>query len=355
MNETKKNFFQISTVSPTFSVSSIFSIFPTFSIFSILSVFSIFSIFSFPLFLFFGCSYGANFWITGDDDVDVRWENTDEAFSDLGNILTVGGSSYSFLVFTDIQFGKKGLPDTTELLSFLDDYATNHPTDPLQFALFLGDAAEHGKSGELKDFYALQNQLKEKLALKKIFSTLGNHDLYNEGLSEWKSKTQPGKQAFRFSVTATTSKGEIERSFYSIDTASSAFGSKQFNFFDKKLRADKTPKFILTHEPLHQMGDPLVYDMVCSFNQKSRIKMIQLLLETGVDFYFCGHAHTGGTYDWTEYTEYCFKSYTECQGKNHFYTAAVDEEAGILTIFRYENSSWRTGDNGAVSVEKFGL
>lgn len=300
--------------------------------------------------IFSSCQYGLNFWQWARDDVDNRWNSKSDAYTDLGNFLTVEKDEYTFLLFSDIHYGKTGFPETDQLLKFLDDYAKKNPTDPLRFVVCLGDIAEKGTFDEIRNYHNFEPKVMEKIKaanksagtlisedeprLNRIVTILGNHDLYNEGFDIWRLQTYPGTPGAKFTVTTKNGK---TRSFYNMDSASSAFGSYQFNFFDSKLRGDENSKFILTHEPLHQMGTPLVPELVVSFVQKDRLKMIQLLLETNVDFYFSGHVHSGGDYDWEEFKEFSFKSYTECQGDHCFYTVTVNEEEKTVKIDRYKN------------------
>lgn len=312
--------------------------------------------------VFFGCKFGLP---TLDEEASVngRWSSISEAFTDLGELLTQNESEYTFLVFTDIHYGKEGFPATDELLSFIEDYNTNpnHASNPLAFVLYLGDSGDSGSKSEFLGFAGLESQIMERIKdgidaaapkvfssdirKTRIFSSLGNHDLLNNGYSDWKSIHYPNKPGYKFTVTAKTSSGQtVTRSFYGADSASSAFGEKQYNFLRNAFSSDNNKKFFISHEPIHQMGEENPFtSLVVSFEQKDRLLMTQLLLENEIKLYFSGHTHAGGTYDWGEYTEFCCQSYTEKSGMHCFYTATVNEDTKRITINRYENINWSNG------------
>lgn len=314
----------------------------------------------------FSCKFG---FPTMDEEASVngRWDSISSAFTDLGELLSQNESEYTFLVFTDIHYGKEGFPVTEELLKFIDNYNFNHSSNPLAFVLYLGDSADTGSKSEFLGFSGLEKQIMEKIKtgidaappkdsssdIRKtnIFCSLGNHDILNGGYSDWKAFHYPHKPGYKFTVTAKNSSGQsVTRSFYGADSASAAFGANQYNFLKNAFSSDTNKKFFISHEPMHQMGEENPFtSLLVSFEQKDRLLMTQLLLENEIKLYFSGHTHAGGTYDWGEYAEFCCKSYTEKHGMHCFYTATVNEDTKRITINRYENINWSDGPSKVFS------
>jgi len=286
-----------------------------------------------------GCKWGY-LQTFAPGDVDDRWSAGADSYEDLGELFTAG-SSYTFLLFTDIHFGKSGFPDTKQLLSFIEEYNKTNPEGFL-FTAFMGDLSETGAESEYQDFKKFEEELLSCTGGSHIITVPGNHDFFQNGLEHWKKYCYPHKLGYRFGVKYTDSTGEHVRSFYGSDTTNSNIGSLQYEVLKAKIEADSNKKFMFTHEPIHQMGR-FTSSYMCSFDKEDGLKLQKLLLENKFNMYLSGHIHDSGIYARDNYLEYCFRSYTRNYGVNTFYTVTINEETSQITVKEYDNLKWSQG------------
>ncbi len=303
------------------------------------------------------CPYGLNFASFGKEDVASRFEREADAYEDLGTLYEQAGDEYTFLLFTDIHFGKMKY-DSKDLSSFITDYGRNHPESPLRFVLFLGDAADHGQDEEYELYTGFESDVMSAIRNgdpsvtdgirgQNFLAVMGNHDLYMHGYSGWKKSCFPFKESWKFTVKT----GSAERSFYCGDTSLGVLGSNQLNMLNTKLRGDPNPKVFLTHSPMSQLvWDRSIAALSITIDQDDRVKLQNLLFETETDMYLCGHNHFGGEKLWPGMMEVCFRSYTACQGKQCFYTVTINESEKKAVINQYELANWKSGNTKSITA-----
>lgn len=306
---------------------------------------------------FTSCPFGLNFAPFGKEDVAARFEKEADAYTDLGTLYEQAGDEYTFLLFTDIHFGKMKM-DSKDLVSFVTDYGQNHTESPLRFVLFLGDAADHGQKEEY-DLYtnfesevmaairAGDSSVTDGIRGQNFLAVMGNHDLFMHGYSRWKKSCYPFKESWKFTVRT----GSTERSFYCGDTSMGVLGSNQLDMLNAKLREDKNPKIFLTHSPISQLAwNKSIGALPLTIDQDDRVRLQKLLFETKTDLYLCGHNHFGGEKPWPGMMEVCFRSFTECQGNQYFYTVTVNESEKKAVINQYGLKNWKSGVTKSITA-----
>lgn len=236
-------------------------------------------------------------------------------------------SKYSFLIITDTHFGEERvdrhedefLKKFEELLSAADE--TLIP----RFIVNLGDTLNAGQKGGANNFNKVAENwtktAKEKLGISdyKIYSIIGNHDLYNDGWDVWKKNIWPYTSYYKFSVkTASSSQGF---SFYFLDSGNGVLGAPQFENLKKNLEKDSSPKIILCHYPIYAGGQ-----FYFTFNDTmERNKLISIYAKNNVKKVFEGHFHpSNDTYNFKEFVEVVNASYVY---KRSVTLVTVDETA----------------------------
>jgi len=116
-----------------------------------------------------------------------------------------------------------------------------------------------------------------------LFSAIGNHDLYNDGWDLYKKYIGPS--VFRFEY------GPCE--FIFIDAAAGTLGEDQMHWLEKMLHnyEGRNPaRFVLGHYPIYE-GE--VQTPASMGNTQERMMLTSLFDDYNVDYYLCGHKHTG--------------------------------------------------------------
>ena len=151
------------------------------------------------LFAFSSCAnYGFYQLLFGEEDVDDRFSG----FSDLSGETVLSSSlglngKYSFIVVTDVHIGASDVR-SSKMNDFLDEisslFESIDKTKIPRFIVNLGDTADGGHLSEYNDYNSYLEKIR-KLAVEKnvvssteafkIYTILGNHDLYNNGWTDW--------------------------------------------------------------------------------------------------------------------------------------------------------------------------
>lgn len=260
-----------------------------------------------------GCSqYGFFMGQFGEETVDERSPKlTDFGKLDLSGQTVPFSSIYSVLIVTDLHFGSEREElDEEGFLSWLDSYYQKYSEGESKdfsklprFAVNLGDTADGGREGQFKDFLRFENKLKAvagkylygendstpDLERKfKVWSILGNHDLYHSGGPYFKKLVYPYTSSYFFSFDADSSDSEPGFSFYFLDTANGTLGTRQLENLRKRLEADSRPKIVFSHYPVYAGGsdmfmllqDPIERNMILTCFAKTNVKQV-----------YEGHAH----------------------------------------------------------------
>lgn len=242
-------------------------------------------------------NYGFYQLLFGEEDVDERFSG----FSDLSGETVISsdlglGGKYSFIVVTDVHIGASDV-HSSKMNDFLDEisslFESSDKTKIPRFIVNLGDTADGGHLSECNDYNSylekIRNLAVEKKVVNaaedfKVYTILGNHDLYNNGWTGWKKTIYPYKSTYYFSLSS----GSSPFSFYFVDTGNGAFGTDQLDSLEKLLKSDPNPKMIFSHYPFYSDNVPLM----ALEDTAERNYLLSLFAKNNVKALFGGHVHT---------------------------------------------------------------
>ncbi len=183
--------------------------------------------------------------------------------------------SFSFLVFSDLHFGRddSGVYWKNDVfLDWLDAYPTT-----LAFALNLGDLTSESKELE----YRMAADFLQELENRGVpsHSLVGNHDV-REG----------GRALFRTHIHAQTACrfGYGGISFYLLDSGNASLGRTQLRALIEQASRDHNPKIFCSHVPFY--GGPDMYYFGLS-DAWERTLLVDTVLEAKVGLVLSGHLH----------------------------------------------------------------
>lgn len=266
-------------------------------------------------FIFASCAnIGFYQLLFGEDDVDERYSS----FLNLSEFAPVLPSDtdgkYSFIVVTDIHIGASDV-HASKIDDFLLKLSVLFSSDSQilipRFIINLGDTGDGGHASEYAEFNKyfgdggiIQNLAKDKGIVEKtsdfkIYSVLGNHDLYNNGWTNWKKAVWPYISTYYFSVSTKSDSGCVPFSFYFVDTGNGSLGKKQIDDFEKLLKIDQKPKLIFAHYPFYSDGTPFM----AIEDTAERNYLLALLEKNETVDLFGGHVHTNFEKDLGSFTQ----------------------------------------------------
>ncbi len=276
------------------------------------------------LFLSSCSSYGFFFGQFGEEDVDSRSSRMKNFGTlDLSDQKVQLSSIYSVLVVTDLHFGSgREKLDEEKFISWLDSWFQKYTegenadfTKLPRFAINLGDTADGGKKEQFEDFIVFENKIKavagkylygetdETPASErkfKVWSVLGNHDLYHKGAANFENLVYPHTSSYFFNFDADSTDSSSGFSFYFLDTANGTTGTKQLADFKSKIYADSRPKIVLTHYPVYAGGTNMF--MIIQ-NTLERNTLLTYFAEGNVRQVYEGHAHHNYGFDFKIFRE----------------------------------------------------
>lgn len=184
-------------------------------------------------------------------------------------------SSFSFLVFSDLHFGRENSGVYWKHDVFLD-WLDAYPTS-LAFALNLGDLTSESREDEYRKAADFLQELKARGV--DTHSLVGNHDVRNDGRSLFRRYIHP-ETAGRFSY------GGI--SFYLLDSGNASLGRTQLKALIKQASLDPNPKIFSSHIPFY--GGPDMYYFGLS-DAWERTLLVNTVLDAKVGLVLSGHLH----------------------------------------------------------------
>lgn len=243
------------------------------------------------------CSYGIQELFGRPYDVDERSSTLKILQSSEAPALSYP-DEFNILVFADVHFGKSDrCANEDKLFEWIQNSQTDVSKSPL-FCLCLGDVADHGKEDEYLKYKDLIERIFTVKGVK-TYTTVGNHDLYNSGWSNYIKYVYPYSSFYKF---------ETDRfSFYSIDTASGCVGKVQFKALKKAFENDPKKKIVFTHFPLYGEGD--FYFRLQDMTERNLL--IALFAENNVAICVSGHTHSNLSTDFRAF--YDLNYYALCK------------------------------------------
>ena len=205
------------------------------------------------------------------------------------------------LLIGDTHFGRNGWfkpkrneePFYEKLTQLKDEYEAKGY--PISFSINVGDISDSGKQSEFDDFRIFENRIASILSAdgasyyEKMFSVVGNHDLYNNGWNVWKENSFPHTSTYYFTTEGTGS----SVSWYFLDSGSGMLGKNQISKLTDIASKDPNEKLIFSHYPInarfvdyYTLSDPLEV-----------AQLTKLIYQTKVGFTVEGHYHPGGSND----------------------------------------------------------
>lgn len=238
-------------------------------------------LFSFFLCLAFtSCDYNLQQFLYRDNSVEDRLTGLSASTLSGSSLPSPLNNTYKVAIITDVHFGagERGTLDA--------DFIAWASAHNMAFCICLGDVAEHGAEAEYKQYASFVTDVKAVLTTHKVYSTVGNHDLYSDGWKWWKKyvNTDFNLDTSFYTFTA----GGF--SWYFIDSASGTLGVSQFKALTARMEEDSNPKIVLSHFPLYADGAyNASYPTLQNSMETSRL--IDLFARNNVKFFASGHSH----------------------------------------------------------------
>lgn len=273
------------------------------------------------LFIFSSCKFGVNEFFLRSSNVDSR--STEIKDIDLPQAI-IDKKAYSVLLLADIHFSELTTSPGPVLFDWLNSLETEDMPD---FCIVLGDMTNYGIESEYKMYDEFVQKIEEFDI--EVYGILGNHDIYNSGWELWEEYVYPNTAYYRFNTPT--------YSWYFLDTANGTLGDAQCNNLIEELKLDPREKIVFSHYPLYRGG--IFYFAL--LDSRERTKLIATFAKNDVLYYFAGHKHDGGYFDYGPFVEIGLKSFlnTEIEGvfKNngHWAVLSVNEDLGMFSCDEY--------------------
>ena len=295
------------------------------------------------------CNYGLPIFLYWETGVEERAQNAAE-LSGANLPQGISGPRYSFIVITDSHFGKKKPARAEEdfLKKFTALLQSPDPSLRPRFIVNLGDTLDGGHEDEAALFNATSARwiaaAKNALGVGdyKVYSILGNHDLYNNGWEVWKKTVYPFTSYYKFTLNTSGSNGGAAAfpaenggqncggfDFYFLDTGNGTLGGPQLEDVERNLAASARPKIVFMHYPIYAGG--LLYFALDDAQERARL--IDRFARGNVKYVFEGHTHSSHDYDFGKFKEAVVGSYLE---ERVFGLVTVDETTGSVAFARVE-------------------
>lgn len=280
--------------------------------------------------LFASCNYGLPIFLYAETGVEERAVASIPLWGP--QIPQVGTSGkYSFIVLTDSHFGsKKGRNEEAFLQTFKALLQSSDESLRPRFIVNLGDTLDGGHSNEADMFNLTAARWiaagNEALGISdyKVYSILGNHDLYNNGWEIWRTRIYPYTSFYTFTLNAG---GKNNFDFWFLDTGNGTLGANQIEFLENAMAASARPKIVFMHYPLYAGG--IFYFALGDVTERARL--ISDFARTNVKYVFEGHKHDPLNYDFGNFKEAVIGAYLE---DKVFGLVTVDETAGSVSFTR---------------------
>lgn len=284
-------------------------------------------------------NYGFYQMLFGEDDVDERFSGFSNLSDSDSPVLPADlGGKYSFIVVSDIHIGADDV-HTSKIKKFVDSelpklFSSDDKTKIPRFLINLGDTGDGGHASEYSEFneYFGNGGKIQQLAKSsgivssesdfKIYTVLGNHDLYNNGWKNWKKMVWPYTSTYYFSLRSSTDFSPI--TFYFVDTGNGSLGKDQIDDFEGMLKADSNKKLIFAHYPFYSDQVPFM----AIEDTTERNYLLALFQKNDAIDLFGGHVHTNFERDLGDFDQIN----TAAMFKNGYYRlVTIDEKTASVS------------------------
>lgn len=290
---------------------------------------SLFLIYGGCLLVLWGCSYGGGGAFISSGTTPNTRINDSEIYQ--VTAPTISGSTYTFLVLSDIHIGHE--PDDTNIpyeQIAESIQAQKNAGFNVDFVIILGDQTDLGLESEFIRFQTFTTWLKTVTNNAEIYNIAGNHDLYNDGWEHWKKYSSPNKSFYKFTL------GNLNRTFYFLDTASGTLGTEQFRLLKQDIESNSTKKFIATHYPIYSAPETY-YFLLSDVNE--RAALLSFADKNNVTMFFSGHFHQPQFYTNGSFAEMTSGSLKlDSENKSHWTFVTVNESTNKMNFKRYSKS-----------------
>lgn len=236
---------------------------------------------------------------------------------------------YDVIIITDVHIGnenkgKNGPRREDDFFAQIEE--VNSETgkslaDTTKFALCLGDVAEHGYEDEFIRFNELVKDRFENDYNIKLYSVVGNHDLYNSGWYHWAYYNYPNTSFYKFETPSF--------SWYFLDSASGTLGGYQYDELRSKMINDDKQKLVFTHIPVYA-EDNLYFVMQ---NTEERNLLISTCARTNTVLFVDGHTHKDRTSNFGYFIERNVPGFLEKYGYAVLHVNEKTKDCSIKVVY----------------------
>jgi 3',5'-cyclic AMP phosphodiesterase CpdA len=215
-----------------------------------------------------------------------------------------------------VHFVRKN-PETNPnyLYVYLDSLVASSKNLPA-FIVINGDLTHHGIQSEYNAYNSFVAEIKSRYSIT-VFSTMGNHDCFNDGYKIFLKDLFPNSSYYGFSSS--------KISFYFLDTGNGTLGTLQLTDLQNKMKQDTKEKIVFTHYPttIDKMS------LSSLTNTKERAILLDLYNKTDVRFVCSAHSHQFNEHDYGNFIEVCNEDYC----KHHsILLLHIDESLEKITV-----------------------
>lgn len=237
------------------------------------------------------CKYDFAFWPR-----KYSIEERSPSFTDLG---TNSSNKFAVLVMGDTHFGRNGWVYSRRYEEDFYNRFTEIVTDyynkgySFDFSLNVGDCSDSGAVSEFVQYNTFEDKISEIItsicggSKRKVYNILGNHDLFNNGWSNWKDYCYPNTSTYYFK----TQGSGCSLSWYFLDSGSGTLGKQQLNNFKNLIKDDSNQKIILSHYPIAAKN----CDLYTLQDTVEVAQLLQIYGQNNVKLGMEGHFHKGGS------------------------------------------------------------
>lgn len=238
---------------------------------------------------------------------------------------------YDVLIIADPHFGNENHEgngprrenDFFKQITTVDPETGKAIADNVQFAICIGDIAEHGLRKESIEYkIQFESRLESIKTLKapegiKIYNIVGNHDLYNSGWTQWSELFYPYTSFYKFETPTF--------SWYFLDSASGTIGGYQMEALNDAMSEDPKKKIVISHIPLYA-NNFLYFSMQ---NTQERNKIVNICANNNTQAFIDGHTHYYEVSDLGKFTEFTMPGMLQVYG---YAVLHVNEAQGTYSL-----------------------